>query len=905
MTESAQKMGASDRELAELESVLAALLAGAIHSEADLLANIERFRVVSAPGATSEQIASLARRLTQRLTIDVQQGVALTSAEFRPWLAEKRRELAWLHWRNFKQWMLNAGRPPRVVDKMDQLTDEILDFAGDPTEVGPWKRRGLVIGEVQSGKTSTYLGLFNKAADAGYRLIIVLAGNTESLRQQTQERVDEGFIGRDSSLVTGKPGVPKRTRLIGVGALDQTLAHATGMTTVLQDFKKSSLQATNISLNADASDPYVFVVKKNKSVLDALTRWLSEQPKSGAQLSIPLLLLDDESDYASVNTRAEHDPTAINAAIRRILELFARSSYVAFTATPFANIFIDHGVENDLFPRDFIYALESPSNYVGSEQTFGTPDNAWGVAVDLADVDSFVHLGHRPSHQIGPLPQSLKDAIRTFFLANSVRDLRGQVAAGRSMLVNVSRYKRVQAQVFDAVEAEVSRLRLAVEMHTEGYRTGVPNSDIKELEDTYYRHFTGLEEDWGDVLAALPSAVADVRVQLFNSDRDRGLVEDEGRWDRPARLVAVGGDVLSRGLTLDGLMVSYFYRRVAASDTLMQMARWFGYRDGYEDLCRVWIDPSSAADYRFVAESTAELKRSLRLMLRQKLTPADFGLAVRKHPGALLITAKNKMKAAETRRRTISLVGQRIETTKVSADERDVAANLALLAEFGNSVSTSGAKFEETRRRYLRWIGTPKGVVADFLYQYRPYKGDAIFSMSALGDFVKNSQFSMWDVVVVNGDRRRTDSAPFGGRKFIPPVRAMIRGEKDELRVSGASSRLAGPDDVSGLLSKEDAVAAAEAFRRESPGKAVPETAYYPYLERPALLLYPLRPGEAKLPTGVRSSDMFLAVKLALPGEAGDVRDTSGDVEYVINTVAQRLWFVEFAGDESDDDADD
>ncbi len=893
-------------QLSQLEAILVTLLSGSVHSEASLHEKIRQYQTITAPNATAEHIVDLTRRLTMRLSIDVEQGVALTREDFEPWLRDKKRSLEWRRWVNFKQWMLKDGRPPRVIDKMDELTDEILDFAGDPSAPGVWKRRGLVIGDVQSGKTSTYLGLFNKAADAGYRLVIVLAGNTESLRQQTQERVDEGFIGRDSSLNSGNPKVSKKQRLIGVGALDQSLSHATGMTTVLQDFRKSSLLATNISLNAEAAHPYVFVVKKNKSVLAALTQWLSEQPKAGSRLTMSLLMLDDESDYASVNTKDEDDPTAINGAIRGILDLFTRSSYVAFTATPFANIFIDHGVENDLFPRDFIYGLESPSNYVGSEKTFGTPDEPSTRTIDLTDVDDFVHLGHKASHVVGPLPESLLDALRAFLVVNAIRDLRGQERSARSMLINVSRYKSVQRQVFDAVEREVSRLRSTVELHAKAYAAGEPNADMDAMRRTFTRHYADSGAKWSDVLDTLSSAGSDVRVQLFNSDTDKQLEDDEDRWSRAPRMIAVGGDVLSRGLTLDGLTVSYFYRRVSASDTLLQMARWFGYRDGFEDLCRVWIDPSSAADYRFVAESTDELKRSLRLMLRQRLTPEHFGLAVRKHPGALLVTARNKMKAADVQARSISLIGQRVETTKLSSHEEDIAANYELFLKLGRDLSDRAAGFDFTARKYSKWTGVPSGVIARFLDDYRSFSGDAIFSMPVLADFVRTSKaFLEWDVMIVNGERRGRPR-DLAGQPFIPVRRTLSWGGQKELRVGGSSSRLAGPDDVRQLLGHDTAPVADEAaaaHKRESGKRSVPETVYYPFLERPALILYPIEPSGESVLT-LPPDRLLVAVKLALPGEAGDVRNTSGDVKYIINTVAQQNWFVELSDSESEDDVD-
>lgn len=902
--------GSSQAQIADLERAVSALLAGTTHSEAHLNDTVQLLRSVVAPDASQDEIAALVRRLTERLSIDVEQGVVIVGEDFQPWLQDKKRHIDWARWINYKQWMLNGGFPPRVIDKMDELTENILDLAGDPTATGTWGRRGLVIGEVQSGKTSTYLALFNKAVDAGYRLIIVLAGNTESLRQQTQERVDEGLIGRDTSLIATRPGIAvKKTRYVGIGALNSKLANAQGMTTAIQDFRTKSLAAANITIDADSAAPYVFVVKKNKSVLEALKTWLGQQRTVGGKLPLPLLLLDDESDYASVNTREDHNPTTINNGIREVLALFSRSSYVAFTATPFANIFIDHETENDLFPRHYIYALESPSNYVGSEATFGSLDEPSDtMLVELDDAGHFTPPGHKSQWNIGETPESLREAIRSFFLANAVRDVRGQDVP-RSMLVNVSRFKRVQGQVFDVVQDEVSALRNEIEAHTAQYQLGHPNKALDLLRQTFERRYPHIGETWDEVLDALPAAAVDIRVRLFNSDKDRALSEEDAQWDRPQRMIAVGGDVLSRGLTLQGLTISYFYRRVVASDTLMQMARWFGYRDGYRDLCRVWIDKASASDYRQVADSVDELRRDLRLMLRQKLTPEDFGIAVKKHPGALLITAKNKMKAAETRSRTISLAGKRIETTKLSSDKKAISENWSAFERLGRAIAAGSAAETTTSRGYPAWLGVPKRVIADFLSEYRALPTDAIFSASALSSFAKHASapdFQTWDVVVINGAPSR---APlnFGGRPFHPPMRTLDLGAERELRVGGGSSRLAGSDDVTAFLTSENVKAAIEDARSTGTVKNFPETIYYSYLARPALMLYALLPNAAdgKLPVGVDADKVILAVKLAIPGKAGDPRDSRGDVEYVINTVAQRKWFIEIDESETEDEVDD
>jgi hypothetical protein len=812
--------------------------------------------------------------------------------------------------------LIQQGRAPKVVDKLDELTDKILDLAGDPTKEGGWARRGLVLGDVQSGKTGTYLGLFNKAADAGYRLFILLAGNTEVLRQQTQARIDESFIGRDSSTAAARKGVnvtPRR--YIGVGRIRRDLAQASGMTTVLSDFKTSSQEATNITIQTNAAHPYVFVVKKNKQILrqnnhgtdTGVYRWLREQAhESGGKLTIPVLVLDDESDYASVNTKTKDDPTAINSAVRDLLSLFTRSSYIAFTATPFANIFIDHNVENDLFPRDFVYSLEPPTNYVGSARTFGTADAVKTEAViDLEDLEDSVPLGHKSSLQLRELEQSLIDAVDAFLLSNAIRDLRGDTDKPRSMLVNVSRFKKVQKQISELLEDSVAETKNAIELHIAD--AGTLHEVITRLRNRFDDEYGSVEFDWDEIRATLDKSTSDVRVRLFNSDTDKALIDQETEWDRPPRLIAVGGDVLSRGLTVEGLCVTYFYRRVTASDTLMQMARWFGYRDGYEDLCRIWINADAADNYRFAADSIDELRTDLRLMLRQNLTPADFGLAVQKHPNSLLITAKNKMKSAAEVRRTIGLSGRRLETTSLLPDQTDNRSDLELLV----NAAEQNADYDPSWGQWNRWLDIDREIIADFLEQYgtRAPLADFIFSGNTLAKWVrstKSKRWKTWDMALANGTKQATRLTFGRDRTVLAPVRG-IREDRNLLRVSGKSRRLAGPTDLAHMLSRGAREDAERDFRSVEKSKSIPEDVYYPFLERPALIIYPLIRGEASdvEEEGKSSADSgheyLVAVKVAIPGERTQVRMQDADITYVINTVAQESWLTEFSVDDDED----
>jgi hypothetical protein len=879
-------------------------------SEAQLLDRVRLFNSLEEPRLPESDLEQVARHLAERLSIDVDLGTVIKAKDHEPWLADRLRGRELERWLAYKQLLIQQGRPLRVVDKLDTLTNEILDLAGDPAREGVWKRRGLVLGDVQSGKTGTYLGLFNKASDLGFRLFILLAGNTEVLRQQTQARVDEAFIGRDSSLQVPRSGAKvTKNKLIGVGRIRKDLAHTVGMTTALRDFRRSSYEATNITIQTNAVHPYIFVVKKNKAILKALKAWLDEQAEPyGGHLNVPVLVLDDESDYASVNTHvADGDPTAINQAIRDVLGVFTRSSYVAFTATPFANIFIDHGVENDLFPRNFVYSLDSPTNYVGSLGTFGSSDDVRNHGLhELDDVEPIVPLGHKSHLGVTAIPATLVDAVDTFLLSNAIRDLRGDITTPRSMLVNVSRFKRVQAQVHGLVEETFLRRKAAVELHYSS--TDSSHAVVKRLRDLFDREYLNAGFAWPQVLAQLPSSIADIRVLLFNSDTDKKLSQEDGGWDRPRRMIAVGGDVLSRGLTLEGLCVSYFYRRVAASDTLMQMARWFGYRERYEDLCRLWINTESADNYRFAADSIEELRTDLRLMLRQDLTPEDFGLAVRKHPGALLITARNKMRSAQSVTRRIGLAGRRIESTTLKADQSGLGEDLTAFVATVDKAAT----YASTNTGWHRWCKVENGLIADFLQTYAGYAptSDPFFGGSALSSWVRANRaarFAVWDLVIAQG-RPGSPIELFGDYRQLLSRRRLVEQEGQPLlRVSGRSLRLAGPTDLRGLLST-DAIELAEVDGR---GRSNDERRYYPLLERPALIVYTLvpsrRPDDARGSEAsdeqyaVGSHNYHTALKVAIPGDPTDVNNRDSEVEYVINTVAQEMWLADFHGDDDDD----
>ena len=291
---------------------------------------------------------SLVRELEANLNVVVGFASTLTddASDHVPWLADRRSSITWGFTRRYHRFLKERkGWALPTLQRSDDLTDRILDLLEDPCRAGSWDRRGMVVGEVQSGKTSNYIELICKAADAGYRFIVVLTGTTNSLRAQTQLRFDEGFLGWDTRLNLALDATSKR---VGVGTLTgEPLLNVIPSTNAEErgDFNRRIANQFNVRLGGS---PVLMVVKKNGSVLRNLTRWaksLSSVGPGDPIPNIPTLVIDDEADYASVNTRPvgngdDEDPTAVNRRIRDLLNAFEKSVYIGYTATPFANIFI-------------------------------------------------------------------------------------------------------------------------------------------------------------------------------------------------------------------------------------------------------------------------------------------------------------------------------------------------------------------------------------------------------------------------------------------------------------------------------------------------------------------------------------------------------------------------------------
>ena len=448
-------------------------------------------------------------------------------------------------WDRYKSYLLTYKHFPVEVVKTleDNTLYNLMSYLGEPYSEDAFSIRGLVVGDVQSGKTSNYLGLITKAADAGYKVIFILTGTIESLRKQTQQRVEEGFIGYDSV----------HSCDVGVGRGDPTPKSFTSRN---KDFVGNDNQNTTYKLSNYSSEPMIFVIKKNVSVLQKVYSSL-------------------KNINTTITNKPENDPTKINRLIRNLLSLFTRSSYVGFTATPFANVFIsydkeDEMLKDDLFPRDFIYALKSPSNYCGPKKYFVDINENIQFITD-ADENIFP-MKHKKEWNGETLFDSLYYSIRTFLIANAIRDIRDvDKNTHRSMLVNMSRFKLVQSKIKDLVETYFNNVKRTVKQtHKLQPRQSLKNKIILSLKTTFEEQYGSLSKEgnsitWDNVFAHLYDSISKIKIVVINSGKNATKLNyDENK--EGLRVIAVGGLALSRGLTLEGLMISYFYRNTSTFD---------------------------------------------------------------------------------------------------------------------------------------------------------------------------------------------------------------------------------------------------------------------------------------------------------------------------------------------------
>lgn len=621
---------------------------------------------------TDVELEAIEQKLKTLFNVQQDRGIVISSNELRErsnkdwWSMGVKTSAEMYHWNRYKNF-ISEDLPYRVVKTMDDDTDIVMDLLENPKDKESFSVYGMVVGHVQSGKTANYSALIAKAADAGYKFIVVIAGALNNLRNQTQERLNYSFIGRDDGRVNG----------VGNFSNSEKSKMPISLTTKYTDFNK---QDANQEYDLDMGDrPVIMVIKKNGKTLSNVISWLKSHYTNGVDKH-SMLLIDDESDYASVNTKDAEDPTSINRKIRELLGLFSKSAYVAYTATPYANIFIDYKAQNakygeDLFPRDFIYALAAPSNYFGAERIFLDSNYKYFKAVtDYEDIFPFTH---KKTLKVDSLPESLEEAVRQFVLNVAIRHLRRHENKHNSMMIHVTRFTDVHKEVYYAV-SEYLETELQKQLELYGKISNpLISPTIAALKETLVKNYNDIEFSWEEILNKMIETTKTITVQEVHKDSVTKLVYPE---NQAVNYIVVGGTSLARGYTLEGLSVSYFLRNTIFYDTLMQMGRWFGYRTDYEDLCRIYTTHEIFERFQTIILATIDLLDSLKKMNALEMTPQDFGLAVQQHPDSgLQVTARNKSRDTKDIIFEMSLDGHLKETSWIDSDKGKVQHNIQVI----------------------------------------------------------------------------------------------------------------------------------------------------------------------------------------------------------------------------------
>ena len=859
------------------------------------------------PGVTDAEAEELALEFETVHGVRMTDGASLQDPEFEPWLDGARSGIDFYYWDRYRRLMAEKGLSGQVLGGLSNVTDRILGLLENPGKPGRWDRRGMVMGHVQSGKTANYIGVVTKAADAGYRVIIIIAGLQNKLRDQTQRRVDEGFIGF-SSTGGSRRQLLKQT-VLGVGRYDSR-RRPSSFTTSHRDFHKGIAESLNVPLQ-NLRQPAVFVIKKNPSTLRNLIDWLKTH---NAQLGTdtiqePMLLIDDEADNASINIKHRMDEISrINGQIRELLNLFERSNYVGYTATPFANIFIDPESDDqmmghDLFPRDFIVSLDPPTNYFGAARVFR--DSADTVLRDVDDHEDLLPASHQIDHVVAGLPGSLEDAVRVFLLARAIRLARGQNRLHNSMLVNVSRFVAVQKQVRNEIQAFIERISSSVRVNgARPVEDALADPELFELNRVYKEQYEGLcGNPWPEVQHHLHESVNAVSVVEINS-RAAGSLDYAEHAATGLNVIAVGGLSLSRGLTLEGLTVSYFLRRSMMYDTLFQMGRWFGYRDGYDDLCRVWMPEEAQGWYDHIAASIDELRDELTRMQSANATPRDFGLKVRSHPDTLVVTGRNKMGAGQTHTVLIGLANRFVETAILHRDPATLKANLRAAVRLSDDMRARNKGPENGEDvaggQLVREV--PVELVDAFLGAFRNHPGSPATESGPVRRYIEhrsNDELSRWDLLFA-GIQRRTGKSLVDYRLGFPLVcQRRAAGKRSDRwtlmitnkqRVSSRGITKVGLTDTQIQEAEIDYDA-----KRSSPQSGTtnyPDWIYGRVRSRPLLVIHLLAIGNEG--DDLSENTPVVAWSISFPG----TRHRESRVEYVVNTT----WYQEHYGDDDTDD---
>lgn len=790
---------------------------------------------------------------------EIDPGNSINKDNKKSWLTpEKSKEISWNYTSRYFRQLNKTGRSDAIITETARSSEEIIGKLGDPSSLDKFYKKGLVVGEVQSGKTGNFNAVINRAVDCGYVLIIILSGTMEDLRSQTQQRIESDVVGEgldEESGKKGKKGVGHITRFgkLGNSEVDQVIS----ITSTKSDFK-SSLSEADFSLN----HTNILVCKKNVSVLRNLIIWLHDYlDKDKSKHNIPFLIIDDEADNASLNNEGKKGKdyaSKINLYIRYLLGLFHKKSYLGYTATPFANVLQDRNEQqraesklqykikkevfekwlmpvDNIFPDDFIYLLNSPSNYIGAKQIFetvGRLDNkAEGEKIPLLSPSVIDFIPEFPTQvydSIKPygvikyankkeweqrngseyagddyfcnyleykektrasratdnfpkkLPASLKEATICFILSIAIREQRKAEMINsalyqphHTMLIHISRFTLWQNTTKELLSKYVAKVSSSI-LNEDPNSTQSIYFDIKSVWYKYYAEIiesirTFLPDKYTDVFLTpmvfesvvkyLPEAVKGIEVKAVNSIAKEELDYPK---NQAKKYIAVGGNKLSRGFTLEGLTINYFIRNTNYSDSLLQMGRWFGYRPGYLDCCKLFTTEDAINKYNQTTKCIEELEHEFNKMARKESSPEKFVLRVKKHPGVLKITRPSILNDINTKEVKWSYQDQLEMTTQFNVTKLKIEK---VWDNFKANIAPKLKKTNDTHSGFLSYEAHGSEVI-ELLHNENNFHSDDVATMAKFIELCnEDNKLINWTIALKTTGFAK-DS--YGLKKIIP-----------------------------------------------------------------------------------------------------------------------------------------
>lgn len=768
-------------------------------------------------------------KIKEALMLNNQEGVSM-EARFKKYEKIKEKTI-WKHWEAYLSYLkIDKKRPPAVVSNLDSVTDNILCHLPNPQEVAKFSISGLVVGFVQSGKTENYSGLINKAIDLKYDFIIILAGVPSILRNQTQYRIDTDVMGVNS-LTNQEVGIGKHMD----GNPD--IEVYTKQDKLIKSRTRNGDFSANKSRDAVGylgKKQLIFVVKKNKDVLTALKEYLQNAAGVGIEdgknylAGKSLLLIDDEADHASINNNTVEEASKVFSEINEITELFDKKMLVGYTATPFANIFLNPEEPRNTFPKDFIFLLEPPNDYLGPFEFFGinhegTKIEKMPLVVETDELDSVyfkdgetVKDWDYTEYGVNP---SMEEAICSFTLSGAIRNLRGQRQQHHSMLIHISTYQASHNDVQQAVQAYIDELKNCGEVgECEVFWAKVKDlwrgnflSTSKEMErlDTELMEASmpieyDMNFEWEEVEREVISFLGELQeVHKINGEKDSDSLDykkykDEN--DAGMKVICVGGSVLGRGFTVEGLSCSYYARNSLQLDTVLQCGRFFGYHPNYRDLVRVYTTQENEKILALAAHAIYELTVQFKQMIDDKKSPKDFGLYVtdmfdtileeeerdasddvdrkrksKKRKSKLSPTAIKRMRSFEPVSSSFS--GYELDVASFKLDDEVAQHNLDVvnrfITELGEETMINDAGLSQKDNKAYTWPKVDSLKTMELLSNLKISKYSRFREVGLLKDYVsevreKHDDLFSFDIALARLPENSEAGPEFGGgRKFV------------------------------------------------------------------------------------------------------------------------------------------